>query len=210
MVLPPLLRAARRLAASRPEARRFAARAWVSAPLVRASLALVGLRTTLRWIEAAPPGRWGEAPVGVDEGRALVRGAFRVHLVTGACLHQSLVQYLLHRRDGLAVRLVLGVKRSVTMGETPKPPAQPLTMGETPRPPAQPGATPGIAAHAWVEGIDGEACPSDDPSFAPIFVSAPAPRGTRGIAGRGSPGSPGVAPTKGATVAEVPGASRTT
>ena len=164
MVLQPLLHAARRLAAARPEARRFAARAWVGAPLVRASLALVGLRTTLRWIEAAPPGRRGKAPVGVEEGRALVRGAFRFHVVAGACLHQSLVQVLLHRRDGLAVRLVLGVKR--------------------------PDTSPGIAAHAWVEGIDGEACRPDDPSFAPIFVSAPASRD--------------------ASVAEVPGAWSTT
>ena len=32
----------------------------------------------------------------------------------------------------------------VTMGETPKPPAQPVTMGETPKPPAQPVAFPRV------------------------------------------------------------------
>jgi len=92
--------------------------------------------------------------VGVEEGRALVRGAFRAHVVGGECLDQSLVQYLLHRRDGLAVRLVVGVKR--------------------------PDGGPGIEAHAWVEatGPDGghphapgePGSAPEDPTFVPLFV----------------------------------------
>jgi hypothetical protein len=42
--------------------------------------------------------------------------------------------------------------KPVTMGETPKPPAQPVTMEETPKPPAQPaGSTAGGAASAGAE-----------------------------------------------------------
>lgn len=143
MHLPPLLRAARRFAASRPEARRFALRAWLGAPLVRASLALVGLRSTLRWIEAAPPARRRDARlVDVEEGRDLVQGAFRAHVVGGECLPQSVVQYLLHRRDGLAVRFVVGVKREEDDGT--------------------------IAAHAWVDAGEHH---GDADEFAPVFVA---------------------------------------
>ena len=202
----PLLRAARRLATARPEAQRFAARAWLGAPLVRVSLALIGLRSTLRWIEAVvamgdpervpqpPPAR----PVGVvevDEGRALVRGAFRFHVVGGECLHQSLVQYLVHHRDGLATRFVVGVKRSGHDGGDPQ----------------TPGDRSGIAAHAWVEDGDAEApSRSVDPTFVPLFVSAAEPRDTRGITGGGSSGPAGVPPTGDAIVAVVPGTWSTT
>ena len=150
MHLPPLLRAVRRFAAARPEARRFAARAWIAAPLVRASLGLVGLRSTLRWVEAAPTrgsARSSPSPITVDEGAALVRGAFRAHVVGGECLPQSVVQYLLHRRDGLGVRLVIGVQRV--------------------QPPPQPGHGGPIAAHAWVEA---EAPPAGASTFSPIFT----------------------------------------
>jgi hypothetical protein len=79
--------------------------------LIRGSLALAGFRSTLRWVEAGTTLRTSDVGlVGVDEGRTLVEGVFRVHVVGGACLERSLVQYLLHRRDGLPVRLVLGVK----------------------------------------------------------------------------------------------------
>jgi hypothetical protein len=159
MRLLPLLPDARRLAllparlhhafrGARPEAIRFAARAWLGAPLVRASLSLVGLRSTLRWVEASSRQARRRAHargVGVEEGRALVRGAFRAQ-GAGGCLPQSLVQYLLHRRDGLPVRLVVGVKR--------------------------PGPGSGIDAHAWVEAAEAGARP-DDPSFVPLFASSP-------------------------------------
>jgi hypothetical protein len=153
MLLPPLLRDARRLVRlghlrarlrrARPEEIHFAGRAWLGAPLVRVSLALVGLPSTLRWVEASSRARVPRArAVGVEEGRALVRAAFRAQGAGGRCLPESVVQYLLHRRDGLAVRLVVGVKR--------------------------PGSGAEMAAHAWVEADEPGARP-DDPSFTPLF-----------------------------------------
>jgi hypothetical protein len=79
----------------------------------------------------------------VDEGRALVRGAFRAHGAGGQCLPESVIQYLLHRRDGLSVRLVVGVKR--------------------------PGPGSEVAAHAWVE-VDEPSAQPDDPSFVSLFA----------------------------------------
>jgi hypothetical protein len=112
MKLHSLLHDATRLAAAGPAARRFALRAWLGAPVVRASLAVAGLQRTLRWVEAVPaPASRGAGVVGVEEGEALVRAVFRRHFVGGECLPQSLVQYLLHRRDGLPVRFVMGVQR---------------------------------------------------------------------------------------------------
>ncbi len=164
MHFPPLLRAARRFAASRPEARRFAARAWIGAPVVRASLAVGGLRPTLRWIEAIS----GRAtvrrafPVDVTEGSSLVGGAFRAHVVGGECLPRSLVQYLLHRLDGQPVRFVMGVKRVGADALTAGGPA--IHDGGDPHPPAS-----AIAAHAWVEA--GEAAVDGAPAFAPLFAT---------------------------------------
>ncbi len=141
MTRPLPSQAARRFAAQAPEARRFALRAWLGAPVVRASLALAGLQATLRWVEALPLTRRTRRPVGVAEGEALVAGAFRHHLFGGECLPRAVLQYLLHRRDGVPVRLVVGVQRPT-------------------------GGT--IAAHAWVEdGHDGR----DRPSFVPLFVA---------------------------------------
>lgn len=142
MKLHSLLHAARRLRAARPEARRFALRAWLGAPVVRASLSVAGLARTLRWVEAVPaPAVRRPGAVGIDEGEALVRAVFRRHFVGGECLPQSLVQYLLHRRDGLPVRFVVGVQRR--------------------------GARRVLDAHAWVEGP--RAAPNAE--FTPIFVA---------------------------------------
>src|SRR5579885_410720 len=101
MTRSPLLQAARRFVAGPSETRRFALRAWLGAPVVRASLALAGLQATLRWVEAIPAGRGARRRVGVGEGERLIRGVFRHHFVGGECLPQSVLQYLLHRRDGL-------------------------------------------------------------------------------------------------------------
>lgn len=137
----PLFPALRRLAIARAEARRFAARAWLGAPLVRASLAAAGLGRTLRLIEALPARRSPRPrPVGPEEGAALVAGAFRHHFVGGACLPQAVLQYALHRRDGVPARLVVGVQR--------------------------PGDGRSLAAHAWVEA---EASPESG-AFTPLFV----------------------------------------
>jgi Transglutaminase-like superfamily len=131
-----------------PEARRFALRAWFGAPLVRASLALAGLQATLRWIEAVPVTRRARDRVGVAEGERLIHGVFRHHFVGGECLPRSVLQYLLHRRDGLPVRFIVGVRRDDR----------------------QPTLAPrgGLAAHAWVE--DGHEAGASS-AFTPIFVA---------------------------------------
>jgi hypothetical protein len=156
MRLPTFLRAASRLASLRPAARRYAARAWILAPLIRGSLALLGFRATLRWVEAVPVTSSSAlsaraSRVGVDEGASLVEGAFRAHVVGGECLERALVQYLLHRLDGVPARLVLGVKR--------------------------PGGQ--LDAHAWVEALGSTRAPteSDHPPFVPLFVSEATGRG---------------------------------
>jgi hypothetical protein len=152
-----LLQAARELAAASWEARLFAVRACLAAPAVRASLAFAGLRPTLRWIEAFPPAARRRAPpVGVIEGERLTRGVLR-HLVGGECLPQSLLQYLLHRRDGLPVRLVVGVRR-------------------------RSDAASDIDAHAWVE--DAREPPSTEPSFARV-MTWPSPTGLGRAPGAG-------------------------
>ena len=140
---------------ARPEARRFAVRAWLGAPLVQAALATAGFDRTMRaitWLGAparpARPGRRRPAPVGPEEGAALVAAAFRWQLGQGACLPQALVQYALHLRDGVPARLVVGVRR--------------------------PADGPSLAAHAWVEAavegdrpsVGGTARPAP---FTPLF-----------------------------------------
>jgi hypothetical protein len=89
--------------------------------------------------------------VGVAEGEQLIRGVFRHHFVGGECLPQSVLQYLLHRRDGLPVRLVVGVRREGGSAD------------------GNPGST--LAAHAWVEDGHGGA---ERASFAPLFVAGAA------------------------------------
>src|SRR5262245_60141908 len=113
--VPLLLRALRGFVVARPEARRFAVRAWLGAPLVQARLATSGLQRTLRLIQALPTAtrrrRAPRRPVGPEEGAALISSAFRFHVVGGACLPQALLQYALHRVDGVPSRLVVGVRR---------------------------------------------------------------------------------------------------
>jgi hypothetical protein len=94
--------------------------------------------------------------VGVGDGERLIGGVFRYHFVGGDCLPQSVLQYLLHRRDGLPVRFVVGVRRDGQLaahawvedaregrddasfaplftigGDPPYPPAQPVVAGST-------------------------------------------------------------------------------
>ncbi len=129
--LSHLRRLLQKLAASRSEQRRFAATAWLAAPLVELSLAAWGLERTLRWIEAVPrASRARPRSLGPDEARRLVDGIYRYHLLRGACLSRSLLQYALHRRDGTAARLVVGVRRAVSN-----------SSGQG-----------SLEAHAWVEG----------------------------------------------------------
>ncbi len=146
MKLADLLHAARRLVQAGPEGRAFAARAWLAAPVIQGSLTLLGLRTTLRWVEAIPAGKRRRGTPGVREGEALVRGAFKVHVVKGECLPRSLVQLLVHRRAGLPARLVVGVHRPA--------------LGER------------LEAHAWLED-PAEPTGAADPHFAPLLVVEP-------------------------------------
>jgi hypothetical protein len=127
--LAALFQTPRRLWAAPPEVRRFVLRAWGAAPLVEASLGLLGLAKTLRWVEWLPTGAKREGAVDVAAGERLVGAAYRAHLLRGACLPRSLTQYLLHRRDGLAARFVVGVRSDA----------------------------PGVRAHAWVESPESPA-----------------------------------------------------
>jgi hypothetical protein len=120
----------------------FFARAWAAIFVVEASLRVAGYRRTLRWIERVPGRRRRRRGPSVFLGERLVRGAYRAHLLRGGCLPRSLVQYLLHRRDGTAARFVIGVRR-------PRP-------NET-----RDGR---IEAHAWVESAQ-----AGDPGGAPVF-----------------------------------------
>lgn len=124
----------------------FLARAWAAVFVVEASLNTIGYKKTLAWIEGAPQRRWwsvvrargsSEGSSGVvarrsavspQLGERLVSTAYRAHVFAGGCLPRSLVQYLLHRRDGTPARFVIGVRR----------------------PAGRRGA--GMEAHAWVEG----------------------------------------------------------
>lgn len=153
----------------------FLARAWAAAFAVEGSLRIAGYKRTVGWIEAVPrpsgrarrlfSRRWSfgsreralraearrsKGGTSVVLGERLVRAAYRALPFTGGCLPQSLVQYLLHLRDGTGARLVVGVRR-----------------------PANESTAPSIEAHAWVEST--AATPGNAPAgavpFAPIFVS---------------------------------------
>ncbi len=105
----------------------FTLRAWLAAPWVELALDRAGLETTLTWLERAPARFWAPRAVGIEPGERAVARAFRAHpWLSGRCLPRALVQYLLHRRDGVPVRFVIGVKRPTT----------------------------GLDAHAWVEAPD--------------------------------------------------------
>ncbi len=104
---------AQKLGALSAGERHFLLRAWVAAPWIEAALATLGLARTLAWIEAASPLGGGARVDGVDlvRGSQLVDVAYRGHLLLrGTCLPRSLLQYLLHRRDGRDVKLVIGVR----------------------------------------------------------------------------------------------------
>lgn len=123
-----LSRAVAGLRESRPRELWFAAKAWFLALPVELSLHTLGLRRTIRWIEAIPTPRQPRPDaVGVATGEKLVGRAYRLHLLRGQCLPRSLVQYGLHRQEGTGARFIIGVRR-----------------------------TDGLAAHAWVEPATGE------------------------------------------------------
>lgn len=123
----------------------FFARACAAIPAVEASLRVLGYQRTLAWIERVP--RRSRGPrVSVGLGERLVRRAYFARSTEGTCLPRSLVQYMLHLRDGVPARLVIGVRR-----------------------PSNETAGPSIEAHAWVEGAP--STPGAGAAFAPIFFS---------------------------------------
>lgn len=115
----------------------FAGKAFLVAPIVEASLRVFGLRQTVRAIDRLTGGRpAAEAAITTQRAGELVGLVYKRHIVRGACLPRSLVQYSLQRWDGRSVELAIGVK----------PP-----KGRT------------LAAHAWVRdreaAADGIASP---------------------------------------------------
>jgi hypothetical protein len=105
--LPPILTTARRLARDVGTV----AAAWTASWVVEASLARIGLRDTIRWMERVPAFRATEAHADALERTArAVRRAYRLSPFEGTCLRRSLVEYWLGRCEGLPVQLVIGVK----------------------------------------------------------------------------------------------------
>jgi hypothetical protein len=135
--------------------RRFVARAWLAAPAVEAAVASIGLAATLRWIDRLPRGRRRSSgsAVGVRDGASLVKAAYRWHFVRGACLPQAVLQFALHRWDGVPADLRIGVARGAVSSGPATSRAKPL------------------AAHAWVDAPEAPP-PSDDPNaaFAPVVL----------------------------------------
>jgi hypothetical protein len=113
----------------------FLVRAACLAPIVELSLASVGLQRTRGWLDELPRARSvarvARQPCSLHEAERAVGRAFRIQpWLAGRCLARALVQYALHRRDGIRARLVIGVRR--------------------PREAE-------LDAHAWVEAPDGPA-----------------------------------------------------
>jgi len=125
--------------------RGFAARAWLLAPAVEASLAAVGVRGTLRWLDAAfAPADANAAAPDPTRAEQLVNAAYRRHVLRGQCLPRALTQYALLRRAGRDVRFVIGVNTDE-----------------------------GLRAHAWVQigGNDDTPSAHGDVTFERLMVA---------------------------------------
>jgi hypothetical protein len=121
----------------------FVVRAWIGAPLIEALLAFRGMSATLARLERLPLGVGSPDRIGAREGADLVAAAYRWHLVRGACLPRALLQYALHRVDGVDAELHVGV--------------------------ARPSGAPALAAHAWVQSGRPADEALDPSSFATLF-----------------------------------------
>ena len=117
-----------------PIERRFAAEAWLLAPIVTLSLRTVGFRKTLEIVREWLPVGIGGRPSGVsvERGEQLVARTFKLTLARDSCLPKSIVQLVLHRRRGDRVQLVIGVKREGHHGDVDI----------------------GFEGHAWIEAMD--------------------------------------------------------
>jgi hypothetical protein len=120
----------------------------MGAPLVEVSLHLAGLSATLGLIEKLPsPGasspRERTAAVRIADGGRLIDAVYNWHVVRGACLPRALLQYALHRMDGVPAELRVGV--------------------------VHPGDAADLAAHAWVDEPGAEPS-SENAPFSPVLV----------------------------------------
>lgn len=117
------------------EERRFAAAAWLLAPVVTLLLRRFGFRKTVEivreWVTPSPAS--GAKPVPIERAEALVARAFGLTVAHDSCLPRSIVQLAIHRRNGDAVKLVIGVRRDGRFGD----------------------ADIDFEGHAWVEAVDG-------------------------------------------------------
>jgi hypothetical protein len=86
-------------------------KALLAAVAVESSLRLLGFRRTLGWVERMPSGTTNGARTSCEDTARAVAIAYRLHPLQGACLGRSMTRYALHRRDGAAARLVVGVRR---------------------------------------------------------------------------------------------------
>jgi hypothetical protein len=114
MVTAKVLRDARRFISYAPVEQAFIVGALAAAPVVALTLHAFGLRRTLGWARRASAlsaRRDPSKPLDVERGEQLVRRAFAYTPVSGGCLPESIVQYLLHTRFGPEPRLVVGVRR---------------------------------------------------------------------------------------------------
>jgi hypothetical protein len=117
------------------EERRFAAGAWLLAPVVTLLLRRFGFQKTVEIIrDRVPFGEVGGEPiVSVERAESLVARAFRLTLAHDSCLPRAVVQLALHRKHGDRVKLVIGVRRDGHFGDRELD----------------------FEGHAWVEAADG-------------------------------------------------------
>jgi hypothetical protein len=113
---PPILSTAERLARALADGRDVAV-AWAASWIVEASVAVVGLKKTIGWMErVTTKPTHGDAQAAMRRSARAVRRAYRVSPFEGTCLRRSLVRYWLGRRGGLPVELVIGVKPGASFG----------------------------------------------------------------------------------------------
>ncbi len=98
-----------------PEERNMFVRAWLLLPLVRLSVAGLGLRRTQRWLamgsrRPAMPGSTSRNDA-ADTTCRLVRAAADHHVCRTACLPRALVVWALLEQQGIESRVELGAAR---------------------------------------------------------------------------------------------------
>ena len=91
-----------------PAERTFVGAAWLFAPVVELSVRQLGLKRTLRWIEALPQAPARHTCIPTERARSLIDLAYAGHRLSGKCLERSVLQYGLQRAED--ARFVLGVR----------------------------------------------------------------------------------------------------